>query len=83
MDNGTYLFRQNKRKKTKWQAKTENVRLDDGEGQWTHISGAKGDGTVSRIMEKMVSGTCPWAENLKKKKKICLDISPILTVSVQ
>ena len=23
--------------KAKWQAKTENVRLDDGEGQWTHI----------------------------------------------
>jgi len=63
-----YFGRQNKRKKAKWQAKTENVRLDDGEGQWTHISGAEGDGTVSRNMEKMVSGTCPWAENLKKKK---------------
>jgi len=23
---------------------------------------------VSRNMEKMVSGTCPWAENLKKKQ---------------
>jgi len=43
--------------KAKWQAKTENVRLDDGEGQWTHISGAEEDGTVSRNM----------AENLQKK----------------
>ena len=34
-----------------------------------HISGAEGDGTVSRNMEKMVSGTCPWAENLKKKEE--------------
>ena len=33
----------------------------------THIR-AEGDGTVSRNMEKMVSGTCPSAENLKKKK---------------
>ena len=57
--------------KKQWQAKTENVRLDDGEGQWTHISRAEGDGTVSRNMEKMVSGTCPWAENLKKKKCFC------------
>ena len=37
-----------------------------------HVRGdvLRGDGTVSNCMEKLVTKTCPWAENLKKKKCI-------------
>jgi len=34
------------------------------------LSEPERDGTVSKSMQKLVPATCPWAQNLKKKKLV-------------
>jgi len=45
----------------------QNTRLDEEKKQWVHISEFERDGIVSNYVEKLVSKTCPWEENLKRE----------------
>ena len=63
-----YFGRNDKRKELKWKTSMQNTRLDEEKRKHNiQISEFERDGKVSQYTEKLLSKTCLWAENLKKK----------------